>query len=132
MNRNHFFAAILGFLAAPFARAASKLRVDQLQSGSTGTQRILTIGTDNRFSSLGIGTGLQSDGTTLSVAPPASSTPTLLTRNPDGSYPYANGGVIFRNGILQVLVGSPPDYTASGGTITFTGGNNPDDQVVRI
>lgn len=131
MNRNTFFATLVALLAAPFAWAASKIRVDQLQAGSTGTQRILTIGTDNKFASLGIGAGLQSDGTTISVAPPAASTPVILTRNPDGTYPYT-GGTIFRNGILQVPVGSPPDYTVSGSTITFTGGNNPDDQVVRL
>ena len=131
MNRTTFFTTLIALLAAPFTWAAGKLRADQLQAGSTGTQRILTIGTDNRFSSLGIGGGLISDGTTLSVAPAATTTPVILIRNPDGSYPYT-GGTIFRNGILQVPVGSPPDYTVTGGTITFTGGNNPDDQVVKV
>lgn len=131
MNRSTFFSALIGLLAAPFAWAASKLRADQLQAGSTGVQRILTIGTDNKFASLGIGAGLSSDGTVLSVTPVASPAPAILTRNADGTYPYT-GGTIFRNGILQVPVGSPPDYTVTGATITFTGGNNPDDQVVRI
>lgn len=131
MNRTTFFTTLIAMLAAPFAWAAGKLRADQLQAGSVGPQRILTLGTDNKFASLGIGAGLTSDGTTLSVAPAAAAAPVILTRNPDGSYPFT-GGTIFRNGILQVPVGSPPDYTVSGSTITFAGGNNPDDQVVRI
>ena len=127
MNRNTFFATLIALLAAPFTWAASKLRSDQLQFGSTGTQQILTIGTDNRFGSLKIGAGLSSDGVTLSATPPAASAPVILTRNPDGTYPYT-GGAIFRNGLLQV---SPSDYTVSGAVLTPNGWNS-DDQVVRM
>ena len=127
MNRNTFFAAFLGLLAAPFTWAASKLRADQLQGGSTGEQRIVTAGADNRFSSLRIGAGLTSDGGTLSVTQTAP-VPVILARNPDGSYPYS-GGLVFRNGLLQV---TPSDYAVSGSSLTFVGGNNADDTIVKI
>lgn len=127
MNRNTFFATLIALVAAPFVWAAGKLRADQLAANSTGVQRILTVGVDNKFGSLGIGTGLTSDGTTLSATPPAASTPVLLTRNPDGTYPYS-GGAIFRNGLLQV---SPGDYSVSGAILTPNGWN-PDDQVVKM
>jgi len=129
MNRNAFFAALLGLLAAPFTWAASKLRADQLQAGSTGEQRLLTTGADNRFSSLRIGAGLASDGSTLTVVDTAKPlVPVILARNPDGSYPYS-GGLVFRNGSLQV---APGDFTVTGNTLSFVGGNNADDTVVKI
>ena len=127
MNRNAFFAALLGLLASPFAWAASKLRADQLQSGATGVLRLLAIGTDNRFASLAIGSGLNYDGSTLSATPPVAAAPVILARNPDGTYPYS-GGAVFRNGLLQV---APDDYTTSGGVLTPKGWNA-DDTVVKF
>ena len=128
MNRNTFFTALLGMLAAPFAWAAGKVRADQLAPGATGTLRLLAVGSDNKFASLGIGNGLTYDGTSISATPPAATTPVLLTRNPDGTYPFTGSGAIFRNGILQM---APDDYTVSGAVLTPKGWNS-DDTVVRM
>lgn len=127
MNRNTFFTTLIALLAAPFVWAAGKLRADQLAPGATGTLRLLAVGGDNKFASLGIGSGLTYDGTTISATPPAAATPVLLTRNPDGTYPYT-GGAIFRNGLLQVVA---LDYTVSGAVLTPIGWNA-DDTVVKF
>lgn len=127
MNRNTFFTTLIALLAAPFAWAAGKVRADQLAPGATGTLRLLAVGSDNKFASLGIGPGLSSDGTTISAIPPASATPTVLIRNTDGTYTYT-GGVIFRNGLLQVVA---LDYTVSGAVLTPIGWNA-DDTIVKL
>ena len=128
MNRNTFFTALLGMLAAPFAWAAGKVRADQLAPGATGTLRLLAVGVDNKFASLGIGSGLSYDGTTISASVPLPLVPVILKRNPDGSYPYT-GGLVFRNGFIQT---TPEDYIVTGSTLAFVGGNNADDTIVKL
>jgi hypothetical protein len=127
MNRNTFFTTLIAMLAAPFAWAAGKVRADQLTPGATGTLRLLAVGSDNRFASLAIGSGLTYDGTNISATPPAAATPVLLTRNPDGTYLYT-GGAVFRNGLIQI---PGADYTVAGSVLTPIGWNA-DDVVVRM
>lgn len=116
MSRNGFFAAIAAFFLAPFAWAATKLKADQLQPGAAGVLRVMAVGDNQKFTSLGIGSGLQTDGVTISVT--AAATPSLavatLVRNADATYQYT-GGAVYRNGLLQTPV---TDYSVAGSTLT--------------
>lgn len=92
----------------------TRLNVDQLAAGGTSPLKLMAVDARGRLVALTVGPGIEISGTELrAVSTPR--VPVVLTRAPNGTYSFAGGMAVFRNGVLQL---QGPDYAVAVGVLT--------------